>query len=92
MVPKATASHILAYLSSSILTSNCISSIFRIGHGAAGIQKMRSIFFERCESSCVAVTQPAGWGGESSNLKKSTYLREVKEEPALFYRQQIWIK
>ena len=35
----------------------------------AGIQKMRSIFFERSKSSGVAVTQPAGWGGKSNEFK-----------------------
>ena len=36
----------------------------------AGIQKMRSILFERSKSSGVVVTQPAGWGGKNNKFKR----------------------
>lgn len=53
------------------LTSNWISRLFWSGHAQGGIQKMRSIFFERAKSSGVPVTQPAGCGGEYLNHKRT---------------------
>lgn len=51
------------------LTSTCVRRLFWFGSGKAGIQKMRSRFFERSKSSGGAGTQPAGCGGKNSNSK-----------------------
>jgi hypothetical protein len=37
------------------------------------IEKMRSIFFQRRKSSSVPVTQPAGCGGKTFELKRVGY-------------------
>jgi len=41
-----------------------VSRLFWFGTAAGGIQKMRSIFFERSKSSGGTGTQPAGCGGK----------------------------
>jgi len=41
-------------------TSSCISRLFLSGYDLVGIEKMRSIFFQRIKSSGVARTKPAG--------------------------------
>jgi len=43
-----------------IFTSNRISRLFLYGPAAGGIEKMRSIFFQKTKSSGVPVTKPAG--------------------------------
>ncbi len=59
-------------------TSNRVSRIFWLGTANGGIEKMRSIFFQRSKNSGVPVTQPAGWGGKSSKLTKVNLFRKVK--------------
>ena len=41
-------------------TSSCISRLFLSGYDEVGIEKMRSLFFQRIKSSGVARTKPAG--------------------------------
>jgi hypothetical protein len=41
-------------------TSNRISRLFLSGPAEGGIEKMRSIFFQKTKSSGVPVTKPAG--------------------------------
>ena len=43
-----------------IFTSNRISRLFLSGPAGGGIEKMRSIFFQKTKSSGVPVTKPAG--------------------------------
>ena len=61
-----------------VITSDWISHIFLSGYGKAGIEKMRSIFFQRAKSSDVPVTQPAGCGGKTNYLKRIQYGCAVK--------------
>jgi hypothetical protein len=52
-----------------MFTSNWISRLFLPGSAKGGIEKMRSLFFQRTKSSGVPVMQPAGCGGKSNKLK-----------------------
>src|SRR5436190_24150896 len=53
------------------LTSYRVRCLFWFGPDAIGIQKMRSVFFERAKNSTVPVMQPAGCGGKNHKLFKS---------------------
>jgi len=54
-----------------MFTSNWISRPLLPGAAKGGIEKMRSIFFQRTKSSGVPAMQPAGWRGKSNELKKA---------------------
>jgi hypothetical protein len=66
--------------SSIFYISNRVSRLIWFGVANGGIEKMRSIFFQRSKYSDAPVMQPAGWGGESSKLANFNLL-------AKYYRQ-----
>jgi hypothetical protein len=53
-------------LSDLIFTSNRISRLFLSGPAAGGIEKMRSIFFQKTKSSGVPVIPPSGGTGSEA--------------------------
>jgi hypothetical protein len=52
-----------------IFTSNRISRLFLSGPAGGGIEKMRSIFFQKTKSSGVPVTKPAGSEAKATRQK-----------------------
>ncbi len=75
------------------ITSRCIRRIFRFGDDEVGIENIeRSEIFQRSESSAVAMTQPAGWGGktyEVNILTKSHTDSNLHYRPMIHYRQRL---
>jgi hypothetical protein len=63
-------------LSVLIFTSNRISRLFLSGSAKGGIQKMRSLFFQKAKRSGVPVTKPTGCGGKSNQLKRGSIRSE----------------
>ena len=61
-----------------IFTSNRISRLFLSGPAAGGIEKMRSIFFQKTKSSpaCAGVTKPAG--SEAKATQQKRYVQYIK--------------
>ena len=60
-----------------ILNSNRVSRLLFSGSDKVGIEKMRSIFFQRGKDSGVPVTQPAGWGGKRYEFKRAKIIKKV---------------
>jgi len=63
-----------------IYTSTCISRLFFSGTDKIGIEKMRSIFFQRGKSSDVAGTQPAV---EAKTLKSKEVVNKSELLPII---------
>jgi hypothetical protein len=59
-----------------IFTSNRISRLFLSGPACGGIEKMRSIFFQKTKSSGVPVTKPAGSEAKATRQKGSVQIHK----------------
>jgi hypothetical protein len=60
-----------------IFTSNRISRLFLSGSAKDGIEKMRSIFFQKTKSSGVPVTKPAGSEAKATQQKGGVQYKKV---------------
>ena len=62
-----------------IFTSNRISRLFLSGAAAGGIEKMRSIFFQKTKSSGVPVIPPGGGtGSEAKATRQKECVQYIK--------------
>jgi hypothetical protein len=63
-----------------IFTSNRISRLFLSGSAKGGIEKMRSIFFQKTKSSGVPVTKPAGSEAKATQYKGNVQYKSLTDD------------